>query len=141
MPQCRICSHEKVRDINRHLLTQGQVAKVAREYKLCQGTVWNHFKKHLPWRRQRRAEAVTVREQLEDLKFELRRLQILGECGESVGGAIAALNARRQVIELEARLEGKLDAHHKKLILNRPPESDFEVTFENGKMRTVETAK
>jgi hypothetical protein len=81
-----------------------------------------------------------VKEQLEDLKFELRRLQVLGECGESVTGAIAAVNARRQVLELEARLSGLLDAHHKKLILNsQQPTGDYEVTFENGKMRTVET--
>src|ERR1700722_17252382 len=116
MPLCSICSHEKAKDINLTLLTRGNVSKLAREYGLCRGSVWNHYKKHLPWRRNRRAKSETVREQLEDLKFELHRLQILGECGMAVGPAVTALNARRQVLELEARLEGKLDAHHKKLI-------------------------
>jgi hypothetical protein len=142
MARCSVCSHEKAKDINRLLLTRGHVSAVAREYKLCRGSVWNHFKAHLPWRLQRRPKSVTVREQLEDLKFELLRLQVLGECGESVGGAIAALNARRQVIELEARLEGKLDAHHKKLILNsQQPAGDYRVEFVNGRPRTVEASK
>ena len=133
MARCSVCSHEKAKDINRLLLTRGHVSAVARDFKLCRGSVWNHFKKHLPWRLSRRPKSVTVREQLEDLKFELYRLQVLGECGESVGGAIAALNARRQVIELEARLEGRLDATHKKLMLaSRPPEGEFEVVFKTG---------
>jgi len=84
---------------------------------------------------------VTVAEQLEDLKFELYRLQILGECGELESGAIAAVNARRSLLELEARLEGKLDATHRKLLSATAPEGDYEVVFTNGRPRTVATEK
>jgi hypothetical protein len=142
MAQCTICSHEKARDINRLLLTRGQVRAVAVEFGLNRGTVFNHLRKHLPWRSRRRPKAVTIAEQLEELKFELHRLQILGECGEPIGGAIQALNARRAVVELQARLEGRLDATHRKLMLAaRPLEGDYRVEFVGGKPRTVAVEK
>jgi hypothetical protein len=138
MAQCKICAHEKFRDINRLLLTHGQIKAVAVEFGLNRGTVFNHLRHHLPWRSRRHPKAVTVQEQLELLQFELRRLQVLAECGESIGGAVAALRERRAVLELSARLEGKMDATHRKLFLSaRPPEGDYEVVFENGKSRTV----
>jgi hypothetical protein len=138
MAQCSICSHEKARDINRLLFTRGQITAVARAYDLNRGTVFNHLRKHLPWRSRRRPRPVSVQEQLEDLKYELHRLQVLGECGESISGAIQALRERRAVVELQARLEGRLDATHRKLLLAaRPPEGDFRVEFVNGRARTV----
>ena len=94
----------------------GQISKVAREHGLCRGTCWNHFQKHLPWRPQRRPKPITVQEQLEDLKFESRRLQALGETGENVTNALAALRERRALLELEARMAGRLDATHQRLL-------------------------
>jgi transposase-like protein len=142
MAQCTICSHEKARDINRLLLTRGQITAVAREYGLNRGTVFNHLRKHLPWRSRRHPRAVTVEEQLEEMKYELRRLQVLGECGESIGGAIQALRERRAVVELEARLAGLTDSTHRKLLLaSRPPEGDYKVIFENGRPRTVKVGE
>jgi hypothetical protein len=138
MAQCTICSHEKARDINRLLLTRGQVKAVALEFGLNRGTVFNHLRKHLPWRSRRHPKPATIAEKLEQLEFELRRLQVLAESGESIGAAIQALNARRAVVELEARLEGRLDATHRKLMMAaRPPEGNLEVIFENGKPKTV----
>ncbi len=138
---CKVCSHPRVKEINRLILTGVPVTKVAKAAGICRPTLWNHRTKHLPWRPAGGPKPVTVQEQLEDLKFELHRLQILGECGEPVSGAIQALNARRMVVELQARMEGRLDATHRKLMLaSRPPEGDVEVVFENGRARTVEKA-
>lgn len=140
MAQCKVCSHSRAKEINRLLLTGTPVARVAKAASMCRGTVWHHFQKHLPWRPQRRPKPVTIQEQIEDLKFELHRLQILGECGEAVGGAVTALRERRQVLELEARLEGKLDATHRKLLTASAAPGEFEVVFVDGRARTIEKA-
>ncbi|SRR5216683_3962145 len=140
MAQCKVCSHSRVKEINRLLLTGTPVSRVAKAAAMCRGTVWHHFQKHLPWRPQRRPKAVTVAEKLADLEFDLARLQILGECGEPVSGAIAAVNARRALLELEARLEGKLDSTHRKLLTASAAPGDFEVVFVDGRARTIEKA-
>ena len=139
--QCKVCSRKDAKEINRAILTHGQLGKIARAHKLNVAVVFNHAKKHLPWRhRLSKKEPVTIAEKLADLSFELRRLQVLGECGEKVGPAVQAINARRTLLEFEARLEGKLDPAGKKaLLLSHPPKEPppQKVIFENGRMRTV----
>lgn len=139
--QCKVCCRRDAKEINRAILTHGQLRKIARAHKLNVAVVFNHAKKHLPWRhRLSKKEPETLQEKLADLSFELRRLQVLGECGEKVGPAVQALNARRTLLEFEARLEGYLDPAAKKALLNLgarkevPPQK---VVFENGRMRTV----
>ena len=76
-------------------------------------------------------------EKLADLEFECRRLQALAEAGEDIGRAINAVTARRQVLELEMRTTGKLDATHSKLMMaTRAPEGDYEVEFVGGRAKT-----
>jgi hypothetical protein len=139
--QCKVCSRKDAKEINRAILTHGQLRKIARAHGLNVSVVFNHAKKHLPWRhRLSKKEAVTIAEKLADLSFELRRLQVLGECGENVSRAIQAVNARRTLLEFEARLEGKLDPAGKKALLlghQRQEVPPQKVVFENGRMRTV----
>lgn len=137
MAQCSICSHEKAREINRRVLTGRRIKETAREFGINRGTLYSHMRNHLPWRSRRVKAAATAEEMLEELDFELRRLQVLGECGEKIGPAIQALVARRNLLELRMRSEGRLDSTHRKLIGARPLEGNYEVQFVNGRPRTV----
>jgi len=139
MAICSICTNERLREIDRQLLTHKQVKLVAKQFGVTWPALGRHRRLHLPWWNLRRGRPKTIREQLEYLKYELSRLQRLAECGEDIGRAIGAVTAKRQVLELEARLEGKLDATHRKLAFsNRQPEGEFEVVFQGGKAKTVE---
>jgi hypothetical protein len=139
MAQCSVCSNSRAKEINRWLLLGRQGPDVATEFGFKAQTIRWHLRNHLPWRSRRAPKPETIMEELDVLEFELRRLTVLASCGEAIGGAIQALTARRALIELRARLEGKLDATHKKLALaSRAPEGEFEVVFENGRPRTVE---
>jgi hypothetical protein len=135
---CVVCVNDKVRVINRRLLMGGRTKAIAAEFGIrLQSLSW-HKKRHLPWRSRFAKEPVTVEEQLAFLKLELRRLQILAECGEPIGGAIRAITARRQVLELEARLDHKLGATHRKLFpAEHDLKEDFEVVFTGGSPRTM----
>jgi hypothetical protein len=140
MAICGICSSKDAKAINRLLLTGAQCPAVAKQFGLDKLSVSIHKRKHLPWRKSTAAKPETILEELEVMEYELRRLQVLAECGEPIGAAIQALSARRSTLELKARLEGRLDATHRKLALASKP-VDYEVTFEGGRMKTVEAAK
>jgi transposase-like protein len=140
MALCSICSNAKAREVNVRLLRGARVKDTAREFGLSYQMVRHHRRYCLPWRSVRTPKPVTCEEQLEALKYELARLQVLGEAGESISGALAAVRERRAVLELEMRVGGKLDATHKKLLLNsKAPEGDYEVIFVNGQPKTVKT--
>jgi hypothetical protein len=114
--------------------------KIATAAKLTKKSVQNHRTKHLPYRPQNFRKAESVGQQLEDLRFEAQRLQALGECGVNVSHAVTALRERRQILELEARMSGSLDATHKKLInASKDPTggTDYEVIFVDGRPKTV----
>jgi transposase-like protein len=135
--QCKICSNEKARDINRLFLTHGQIGMVSRQFGLNRGTVSNHLRKHLPWRSRRRPKPVSTAELLEELQYELARLAVLAECGEKIGAAVAALREKRAVYELQMRAAGVLSSTHRKLLPAQPMEGNYEVVFEGGRPRTV----
>jgi hypothetical protein len=140
MAQCSICSSKEARAINVLLLTGAQIPAVAKQFGFGYQVVSSHQRKHLPWRSRKTPKPRTVEEKLEQLEYEFARLRVLAESGEKIGEALRVLVAQRNLLELLLRKEGGLDAHHKKLILNsQQPTGDYEVTFENGKMRTVET--
>jgi hypothetical protein len=134
--QCRVCQRgPDAREINRHLLLGTPQAKIAKAAKIPVRSLATHLHKHLPWRPANFRKAVTIGEQLEDIKFALSRLEVLG-------GAIAALRERRAVLELEARLGGQMDTTHKKLMLNnQAPDTDYEVVFVNGRPKTIPVEK
>jgi hypothetical protein len=141
MAICTVCSDARAKEINRWLLTGRKGPDVAKEFGINVQILRWHRRKHLPYWNPRRPKPVTVGEELAQLKYELSRLA-MPQSGEPIGAAISAVTAKRQVLELEARLEGKLDAHHRKLILNsREPEGSYRVKFENGRARTVEVEK
>jgi transposase-like protein len=138
MALCSICSNAKARQINLRLLTGARIKATAEEFGLSFQMVRHHRRYCLPWRHARTPKAQTIQEKLEELDYELRRLTVLGECGDKIGPAIQAVVARRGVLELQARMENLLGATHRKLF---PPkmelEEDYEVIFENGSPRTV----
>lgn len=139
MTQCILCRHPGKHTIEKKLLQTGQVTRVAKELQLCYGTVWNHFRNHLPYRSERKRkkfEAMSVMEKLADLSYELQRLTVLGECGESVSQAVTALRERRRLLEVEARLNGMLERRHDKLFGNQQAEGEFEVVFVDGRVQT-----
>ncbi len=82
---CTVCSHERVKEINKALLS-GQTGKAtARKFGLVYDTLRSHWHNCLPWR-DRHAKPVTTDEKLQDLGLEMRRLQVVAECGENVLG-------------------------------------------------------
>lgn len=138
---CKVCADPRSRTINRLLLTGVSLKKVAEKLGINRATLTHHRQKHLPYKPERRPKPRNVREELEELKYELARLAVLGECGESVSQAVIALREKRQLLELQMRSEGELDATHRKLMLaNRPAGGNFEVVFEGGRARTIEKA-
>ncbi len=135
---CRICSDERSKEINKALLNGQTVKQVAAKFGLNLWTARNHRKKCLPWRSPRLLKGESVEEQMDELKRELWRLQLLAEAGENVSAALAVVRQRQSLLELEARAAGMLDATHRKLIVqNRPIDGDYKVVFENGRPRTV----
>src|SRR5271156_4945911 len=145
MAQCSICSHEKVSEINWRILTGRQIVETAKEFGINRGNLYSHMRNHLPWRTSRRKPAPeTIEEKFAELEFELSRLRALALCGEKVGEALRVVTAQRNLLELEMRKGGLLDASHKKLILNAAaPTGDVEVVYENGRARsrTVEAGE
>jgi hypothetical protein len=138
MSACRVCSHEKRKDIDRWVLVGRQIEETAEKFKISRSALYWHLRRHLPWKSRKAKPGVTPKEKLADLDFELRRLQALAECGERISGALRAVTARRNLLELEIRMNGGLDPIHKKLLLaTKPPEGDFKVEFIDGRPRTV----
>lgn len=138
MAQCRICSDPRARQINLKLLTGARIFPTAKEYGYKFGSMRYHRQYHLPYRSAKTPKAQTIQEKLEELDYELARLQILGECGDKIGPAIQAVVARRGVLELTARVENLLGATHRKLFPAKMDlDEDMEVIFENGSPRTV----
>jgi transposase-like protein len=138
MAQCRICSSEKLQQVNLRLLQGGQIGKTAREFGVSYQTIRHHRRFCLPWRDPRTAPAETCDQKFAELEYELRRLTLLGECGASVSGALAGVRERRHLLELEMRKEHLLGATHRKLFPAKMElDEDMEVIFENGRPRTV----
>jgi len=138
MAQCSICSSPRVKEVNRWLLTGRQIGHTAKEFGFSWGCVRHHKRHHLPYRSARAPKPATAEEKLADLEYELDRLRVLAECGESVGGALRVVTQQRSLLELQLRKAGHLDATHRKLLLNaRPPSGDYQVVFERGRPRTV----
>jgi hypothetical protein len=124
--------------INRRILSGRQDKAVAKEYKFKKQQVTWHRMHHLPWRSKLAKKPVTCEEQLEFLKYELARLQAWAEAGESVAEALRVVVARRNVLELEMRVQHKLEGTHQRRFGAKPidPE-DFKVTFEGGRPKGV----
>lgn len=124
------CTDERVREINRALLLGRTSRAVAEKFGVGIWVLRKHRQRCLPYRKARAPKPTTVQEKLAALSREMWRLQILAECGEQVGGALAVVRQRQSLLEPEARMSGLLDATHKKLIMsNRAPEGDFAVEF------------
>jgi hypothetical protein len=138
MAACNICSDARYKEINRRLLCGGRIKKTAMEFGFSPGQVQWHKRHHLPFRNSFGPKAATAQEKLEELEYELARLQVLAECGESVGGALRVIVAKRSLLELQLRKEGFLDATHRKLMMaSRAPAGEFEVQFVGGRPKAV----
>ncbi len=138
MSACSVCSDPRAKEINRLLLSGRKGTDVAKEFGFVAQTMRWHRRRHLPYRNPRLPKPETVAEHLEVLQYECGRLAVLAECGEKIGPAIQALQAKRQVFELQARMAGRLDATHQRLLPPQPMAGEFEVVFQNGKPRTIE---
>ena len=138
MSQCRICSSPRKGEVNKLLLNGVPMTRVAKVCGISVQAVKNHRTRHLPWRPERRPKPVTVTEKFSELEYQLERLRFLAEAGESVGGALRVLFAQKSLLELEMRVEGRLDPMNKKKMLATAPLEDIEIVFENGRPRSIE---
>ena len=139
-PHCRVCNDPRVAKINVLILRGTSIRALAKATGLQTHALRNHQHRHLPFLPKNRPKPTNAKEELAELKFELARLQALGEAGEVLPGAIAACRERRQLLELQMRSEGELDATHRKIMLNKAPMGDVEIVFEGGRPRSVEKA-
>ena len=137
---CIICTHEQIKGINRALLSGWPPRAVAKKFEVNVWSVRKHYRKHLPWRHRLARPAETCDEQMADLKLELRRLQILAECGDDISEALKVVRQRQSLLELEMRAEHRLGATHSKLMPKGQPEGDYVVTFQNGRAKTERMA-
>jgi hypothetical protein len=141
MSPCIICTHERVKEINRALLSGWAPKAVADKHGVNVWSIRKHYRKHLPWKHRAARPAETTEEQMADLKLELRRLQILAECGDNVSEALKVIRQRQSLLELEMRSEHKLGATHEKLMPRAKPAGNFKVTFRNGNPVTEEVGE
>ena len=69
------------------------------------------------------------------MKYELRRLRVLADCGEKVTESLRVIVQQRTLLELQMRKEHLLGATHRKLFPPEMPEGDYEIEFVGGKPR------
>ena len=138
MAICSICQDERAREINVALLNGHTVKATALKYGIRLWVLKEHRRKHLPWKDPRLGPAVTVLEKMEELSRELKRLQVLAECGIDTTKALMVVRQRQSLLELEARMEHLLGATHSKLMPKGKPAGDYKVRFVNGRPETVE---
>src|SRR5579859_7868526 len=141
MATCRICASPATAQgrINAALLNGAPLAKVSRACGLPIATVKNHRLNHIPYMHEleQRRKRTTVAEKFELLEFQLARLRVLAEAGESVLGALRVAYAQKSLLELQMRGAGELDPTNKKKMLAAPSaDQDFEVVFSGGRART-----
>lgn len=138
---CSIECHPRLRTLNTWLLTGRTVRQVVEEFGVGEWAVRKHQKQCLPYKGAYPKKPTTWEGRMEELRLELWRLQLLGEYGMPVANALAVVRERKSLLELEMRSEGKLDATHRKLMLNSKPAGEFEVRFKGGRMQTVEVGE
>jgi hypothetical protein len=139
--QCKICSSQRAGELNRQLLTGTQVSTVAKMAGLSYAAVFNHARRHLPWKSSKAPKPVTCAEKLAELEYQAARLRALAEAGQNVSQALRVLTAQRGLLELEMRAQGRLDpSNRKKLLAAEPMDGDFRVEFVGGRAKTVPVA-
>lgn len=136
---CIVCQSPLVAKVNVAILRGISINAIAEKTKLPVFSLRKHQHKHLPFRRQDAPEPVTIKERLELCRFQLKRLAILAESGETVTQAIATVRAEMSLIELEGRLEGKIQGPHKAM-LAAAPTGEVEISFAGGRAISKEAA-
>ena len=110
MSVCRICSDERALEINKLLLQGAMVRMVARKFTLSEQVLARHRRRHLRFGGVRTNLPKTLEEKLAALNEDGARLQAIAECGGATTASLQILKARVALIELEARLTGRLDS-------------------------------
>jgi transposase-like protein len=119
MAVCTICADERVLEINRLLLRGGMVRATAKRFGLSEQVLGRHRRRHLRFRGAKPRLAETFEQKLAALVDDGARLQIESECGVNVKAALAVLRERRELLEMEARLAGKIsDGSSTNVIVN-----------------------
>lgn len=115
MAICLVCSHEKNREINFALLRGAMATVTAKKFGVPVQTLCRHRRLHLRLRLRssqgKSRQPSTLEEKLAAIDADLQRLQLEAECSKGVANidaALRVLKARRELIELEAKLAGKL---------------------------------
>lgn len=117
--KCNICTRPDVKEINLVLLSRqgrrtGIFTAMARKLGVARQTLWRHRKEHLRIDVSREApkrKNLTFEERVAMLESEADRLQAQAENGapkEVVEQALKALGIRMKLLQLEARLSGRL---------------------------------
>jgi hypothetical protein len=112
---CQICSHEKNREINFALLRGAMATVTAKKFSVPVQTLCRHRRLHLHLRLRssqgKSRQPSTLEEKLAAIDADLQRLQLEAECSKGVANidaALRVLKARRELIELSAKLSGRL---------------------------------
>jgi len=127
---CTICHHQRRDAMDKLLLRGEQLKAVARRFSVSDDALGRH-KKHMQVVMAKAASAQHndaaygngLLAEVARIRADAERLQLESESRRDLRGALRAIHTRLTVIELEAKLTGRIDAGQKnELHLHFPPE-------------------
>jgi transposase len=124
MPRrCSVCIHEQRPEIERSVLAGDSYRTVAQRFRVSRDAVVRH-RKHLtvevanPLCSEQITQSETLLAQLEELKSEAQRLKQKAERAGDYRAALAAVRELCRIVELVAKLCGRMDTRAETRILN-----------------------
>ena len=128
---CTVCHHARRDSMDKLLLRGEQINSVARQFSVSPDAIFRH-KKHMQLVMAKAAAVTELKDvaygssllaEIARIRADAERLQLESESRRDLRGALRAIQTRLTVIELEARLTGRIDAGQKnELHLHFPPD-------------------
>jgi hypothetical protein len=109
MAVCSVCGHEEARKINAALISGQLVVRVAKRFNVSRQALGRHRAKHLQYRAPKTPPATTLEGKFHELSLDMANLQAEALCGVNVRDALAVMRMRMTLLELEAKVTGRLN--------------------------------
>jgi hypothetical protein len=109
MAVCSVCGHEDARKINAALISGQMVVRVAKRFNVSRQALGRHRSKHLRYRAPKTQPATTLEGRFHELSLDMANLQAEALCGVNVREALAVMRMRMSLLELEAKVTGRLN--------------------------------
>src|SRR5690242_8488304 len=140
---CTICHHHRRDAMDKALLRGEQLKAVARRYGVSDDALGRH-RKHMQMVIAKAAAVVEQKDlaygsallaEIGRIRADAERLQIESERRQDIRGALRAIHERLAVVELEAKLSGKIETGQKNVTINLQtvsPDEALEYTIDLG---------